>query len=54
MEAEMELIMMSIGGLLVALAVQLSGLMMYIAKRPPSFTLRGAANAQAEILIPGF
>jgi len=54
MEVEMGLIVMSIGGSLVALAVPFSGLMMYIAKRPPSFTLRGAAIAEAEMLIPGF
>ena len=50
----MELIMMSIGGSLIALAVQLSEVMTYIAKRPSSFTLRGAWIPLAEILIPGF
>ena len=50
----MELIMMSLGGSLVAVSLQLSELIVYLVKHPPGFIVRAAAIAQAGILIPRF
>jgi hypothetical protein len=50
----MELIMMSLGGSLVAVSLQLSELIVCLVKHPPRFMVRAAAIAQAGILIRGF
>jgi hypothetical protein len=50
----MELIMMSLGGSLIALTLQLSEIVVGVAKRLRNLSLESTVGADPELVIPGF